>query len=51
MSQLVNSIPGFQLTNLKFFKERFVETFPAATNLQIHLVAKKSSQDELVIQT
>ena len=34
MSQLVNSIPGFQLTNLKFFKERSVETIPAATSLQ-----------------
>ena len=42
MSQLVNSIPGFQLTNLRFFKERFVETIPAATNLQSHLVAKTS---------
>ena len=34
MSQLVNSIPGFQLTNLKFFKYRFVETIPAARSLQ-----------------
>ena len=34
MSQLVNSIPGFQLTNLKLFQSRFVETIPAATSLQ-----------------
>ena len=34
MSQLVSSIPGFQLTNLKFFKSRFVETIPAARSLQ-----------------
>ena len=44
MSQLVNSIPGFQLTNLRFLKIRFVETIPAATNLQIHFSRSKHFQ-------
>ena len=54
----MSSIPGFQLTNLRFLKIRFVETIPAATNLQIHFSlgefkndrnTSKSSQSKLIL--